>query len=293
MGLPQCGSDNVSSVLGRCGAEGMADKQISQAQQDLLSSLGSSWDSPLELEDRCLQSRQSITFENTLFKLFSERHSEIYNFACIPGMERVLPLWQNAITKSHNEYHHLLVIRHPLAVVEQFKTSFGWNQDHALLVWLQSNLSMEFYSKNKSRVILDIEHMLWDLDSSLDLIEGKLQLSLPERNHKALLNIENTLKEARLVPTEFSKQSNSGSLLLSMALQLYDWLICESTNQKRLSMLPHTIRQQLNLAEKIMGRTLSDLSFQNANLNCKVYQINKRRSIRFANWIRTKINISV
>ena len=82
-------------------------------------------------------------------------------------MERILPLWQSALEKQELLIQHLLVVRHPLAVVEQFRAIEGWDRDRALLVWLQSTLAMERHSRNCSRVIVDGERFLgsgWNLE---------------------------------------------------------------------------------------------------------------------------------
>ena len=51
---------------------------------------------------------------------------------------------------------------------------------------------MERHSRGKKRVVVDSEQVRWDLDAALNRIESALQLSLPERNHKTLLEIEAT-----------------------------------------------------------------------------------------------------
>ena len=71
-----------------------------------------------------------------------------------------------------------------------------------------------------------------------------------------------------------------------MALQLYDWLISEGGECKIQRHLPEIIRQQLNLAEALMGRTLNEISLQNQTLNNKLLNIENRRSVRFSNWLR-------
>lgn len=286
LGLPQCGIDAVSTVLQRCGAEGETADELAQAQQDLLSSLGSGWDSPLELEDRCLASRQAQAFGHALESSFAAQPPGPLSLACVHGMERVLPLWQEALKQQQHAYRHLLVVRHPLAVAEQFRQQHGWNRDHSLLVWLQSSLAMERHSQGQPRVVLNGEDVLWDVDSALNLIESTLQLTLPERNHKTLLALEAQQSSRPVEAPVPADQSSSGSLLLTMALQLHGWLLAESEGRERATHLPQTIRQQLSLAESLMGRTLNDLSLRNESLHSKLTQLEGRRSVRLMNWLR-------
>ena len=286
LGLPQCGTDAVSDVLRRCGAQAETASTLAHAQHELLSSLGNGWNSPLELPDRCFASKQATEFQSALADAFVQASPDQYSMACLHGMERVLPLWQHALESNNHAYCHLLVVRHPLDVAEQFRSSHGWNRDHALLIWLQSNLAMERHSRGKKRVIVDSEQVRWDLDAALNRIESALQLSLPERNHKTLLEIEATQENSSKDQPPAATSANHGSLILTMALQLHAWLLAEAQGEKQLIHLPQTIRQQLQLAESVMGRTLSDLSVKNETLHHQLSQLEQRRSVRLSNWLR-------
>ena len=280
----------MSHVLERCGARSRNLNSLAKAQQKLLSQVGNGWDSPLELADRCFHSDAAEEFSSALTEALNKLGGNQCGLACVHGMERILPLWQSALEKQELLIQHLLVVRHPLAVVEQFRAIEGWDRDRALLVWLQSTLAMERHSRNCSRVVVDGEQLSWDLDGTLNLIESTLQLTLPERHHKSLIELEteedpkaNQINNRFI--TEITNQS-AGSLLLTMALQLHDWLLAERQNRVRQRHLPDTIRQQLTLAENLMGRTLNNLSLQNDSLKHKLHSLEKRRSVRFSNWVR-------
>lgn len=288
LGLPQCGIDAVSTVLQRCGAQGDSDEEhLAQAQCELLNALGSGWDSPLELEDRCLASVRAQTFVQALDNAFAAKSPSSFSMACVHGMERVLPLWHRALEQQQHPYRHLLVVRHPLAVAEQFRQLHRWDRDRALLVWLQSTLAMERHSHGHPRVVLNAEQVRWDVDATLNLIEGQLQLTLPERNHKALLALEKEASQWSAAENMTQQETTtSGSLLLTMALHLHWWLLAESEGASRLTHLPQTIRQQLKLAESLMGRTLNDLSLQNDKLSGELKKLEQRRTVRLINWFR-------
>ena len=292
MGLPQCGTARISHVLERCGAESKDLDSLAKAQHDLLSQVGNGWDSPLELPERFLRSVAAKKFATILKEVLSKQGGNECGLACVHGMERILPLWQSILKEQNRQFQHLLVVRHPLAVVEQFREVEGWDRDHALLVWLQSTLAMERHSRNYSRVIVDGDQLAWDLDGTLNLIEGTLQLTLPERNHKTLIELENEANQE--LSTTKSKNLNTstslsaGSLLLTMSLQMHNWMLAEHGKQERPRHLPDTIREQLTLAEVMMGRTLNDLSLQNNSLKNKLKSLENRRSLRFSNWLRRR-----
>ena len=287
LGLPQCGTNGVSHVLSRCGAQNAPVSKLSKAQQSLLSAAGNGWNSPLELGDRFLNSPEAGEFSKVLKSTLENVGANPCAIACVHGMERVLPLWQKALVEQECRVRHVLVVRHPLAVVEQFRQSEGWDRDHALLVWLQSALAMERHSRKHSRVVVDGEQIEWDLDGALNQIEDTLQLSLPNRHHKTLIEIESNreISQNTLIhPLGPSNRSDAGSILLSMAIQLHHWLLEETSNTEINSQLPTAIRQQLLLADSLMGRTLSDLSIQKNSLQMELKSLRKSRYQRLMTW---------
>ena len=243
----------------------------------------------MELPERCLQNDAAKQFTSLLIKTLETQSADQCGLACVHGMERILPLWHASLEAQNQHIQQLLVVRHPLDVVEQFKRTEGWDRDRALLVWLQSTLAMERYSRNLSRVVVDGEQLSWNLEITLNLVENTFQLTLPNRNHKTLIKLESESKSSPPVyylGRATIEGQSAGSLLLTMALQLYDWLISEGGECKIQSHLPEIIRQQLNLAEALMGRTLNEISLQNQTLNNKLLNIENRRSVRFSNWLR-------
>ena len=292
LGLPQCGTARVKHVLERCGAHAGDLNSLAEGQRGLLSRVGNGWDSPLELPDRYLRSDYAKQFLASLKEALTTHVANECAIACVHGMERALPLWQAALDRQSGLVQHLLVVRHPLSVVEQFRLSEGWDRDRSLLVWLQSTLAMERHSRNYSRVIVNGEQLAWDLDGTLNLIENTLQLTLPERHHKTLIELEseNDKQDITISHKNLSKIPNSsaGSLLMTMALQLHDWLLAEHDKSERQRHLPETIRQQLNIAESLMGRTVNDLYLQNITLKNKMQALGSRRSVRFSNWLRRR-----
>ena len=163
---------------------------LAEAQKNLLENAGCSWDSPLELPDRYLNSTKAQNFSKKLQEKLEKSATNNCILTCVHGMERVLPLWQKVLESQDRQIRHLLVVRHPLAVVDQFRQVNDWDRDRALLVWLQSSLAMERYSRGKNRVIIDGEQLSWDIDGALNSIEKTLKLALPDRNHKTIIEIE-------------------------------------------------------------------------------------------------------
>ena len=290
LGLPQAGSSRVARILQRCGAPEQA-AQLLQQQKQLLEELGSGWDSALKLPERCFRSHAANAFEQALAEVLVHGSDGELSQACLPGLERVLPIWHRALEVAGIEPRHILVLRHPLEVVEQFRMSHGWSRDHGLLVWLQSSLAMERYSRGHQRVVMDLEQARWDLDGALNRLEGRLQLALPERHHRSLLDLEVADEpQSASVPLALSTQGDADtSPLLQMALRLHGWLLAEAQQAEREAHLPAAIQQQLEMAEMLMGRTLSEVTVRSENLNQQIDALQRRRIVRFSEWLRTRV----
>ena len=285
LGLPQAGSGTVARILERCGAPEHA-ARLAHQQQQLLEDLGSSWDSPLELPDRCLQSSQALAFEQAVGEALEVDLDLRLSQACLPGLERVLPIWQRALSAHGVQPCYVLVLRHPLEVAEQLRHANDWSKDHGLLVWLQSALAMERHSRGQNRVVLDLEQVRWDADGALNRLEGRLKLALPERHHRSLLELE---AGEELAPSAVGLPSQADadtSPLLQMALRLHGWLLAEAQQTEREAHLPDAIRQQLQMAETLMGRTLSEVVARSHNLSQQVVALRRRRLVRLSDWFR-------
>jgi hypothetical protein len=287
LGLPQAGSARVARMLEQCGAPEHT-AELAQQQHQLLQELGSGWDSPLNLPDRCFSSTSALAFEQAIEQALAQEQGLRLSQACLPGLERVLPIWHRALAAKGSQPRHVLVLRHPLEVAEQFRASHGWSRDHGLLVWLQSSLAMERHSRHHQRVVLDLEQVRWDVDGALNRLEGRLQLALPERHHRSLLELEGA-DQPEPAPASVGLPVHGDadtSPLLQMALRLHGWLLAEAQQAERESHLPAAIQQQLQMAETLMGRTLSEVSARSENLNQAMDALQRRRLVRLSEWLR-------
>jgi len=145
---------------------------------------------------------------------------------------------------------------------------------------------MERHSRGQNRVVLDLEQVRWDADGALNRLEGRLQLALPERHHRSLLELETG---AELLPaaTGLPAQADADtSPLLQMALRMHGWLLAEAQQSEREAHLPEAIRQQLQMAETLMGRTLSEVVARGDSLHQQVTELRRSRLVRLSQWLR-------
>ena len=196
-----------------------------------------------------------------------------------PGMERLLPLWQQALDRLDLRPSYLLLLRHPLEVAADLAREKGFSRDHALMVWLRSTLGMEGATRDQSRCVVELDCLHWDPDVVLDRLEHALPLELPERSHSHSLQWERAQSHSSsqvFLPTA----SAEASPLLRMALELHTWLKAEANGEPRLRLMPEVICEQLAWAEALYGRTLADEQQQRRQLEQELQHLKSSRLMR-------------
>ena len=73
-----------------------------------------------------------------------------------------------------------------------------------------------------------------------------------------------------------------------MALRLHGWLLAEAQQAEREAHLPEAIRQQLQMAETLMGRTLSEVAARSESLTQQVVTLRRSRLVRLSEWLQRR-----
>ena len=287
LGLPQAGGDQVRRALELCGAPHLAGGGLMAHHNRALTAAGTGWQATRSLPSRWFGSEavpalgQQLAEE--LAPLLPEHGLRVLQ---LPGLERLLPLWQQAMAGLPVQPAYVLVLRHPLEVAEALRRSEGWSRDKALLVWLQSTLAMEAPTRGQARVVIEQEQLHWDPDGALNRLEQGLNLQLPERSHERLLQLEQERPEQPLAQAPNRPLAAEGSPLLQLALELHGWLQAEASGQQRPRLMPEVICQQLAWAEALYGRTLVEEQQQRQQAEAQLEQLQSRRLVRLSRWLR-------
>ena len=287
LGLPQAGGDQVRRALELCGAPHLAGGGLMAHHNRALTAAGTGWQATRSLPSRWFGSEavpalgQQLAEE--LAPLLPEHGLRVLQ---LPGLERLLPLWQQAMAGLPVQPAYVLVLRHPLEVAEALRRSEGWSRDKALLVWLQSTLAMEAPTRGQARVVIEQEQLHWDPDGALNRLEQGLNLQLPERSHERLLQLEQERPEQPLAQAPQHPLAAEGSPLLQLALELHGWLQAEARGQQRPRLMPEVICQQLAWAEALYGRTLVEEQQQRQQAEAQLEQLQSRRLVRLSRWLR-------
>ena len=289
LGLPQAGAEPLQRALELCGAPALAGHSIPALHQRALAEAGTSWQATRSLAVRWFGSEVVASFSQQLREaLLAQRPEQGLRVIQLPGLERLLPLWQQALAATPLQPAYVLLLRHPLEVAEALRRSHGWSRDRALLVWLQSTLAMEGPSRGQRRVVIEQERLHWDPDGALHQLEQRLGLQLPERSHQRLLQWEQEQSDTAAASGRVPELQAvpEGSPLLQMALELHGWLQAEARDQQRPRLMPEVICQQLAWAEALYGRTLVEEQQQRQRAEAELHQLQGRRLVRLSRWLR-------
>ena len=287
LGLPQAGGDQVRRALELCGAPHLAGGGLMAHHHRALTAAGTGWQATRSLPTRWFGSEAAPALGQQLAEeLAPLLPAHGLRVLQLPGLERLLPLWQQAMAGLPVQPAYVLVLRHPLEVAEALRRSEGWSRDKALLVWLQSTLAMEGPTRGQARVVIEQEQLHWDPDGALNRLEQGLNLQLPERSHERLLQLEQERPEQPLAQAPNRPLAAEGSPLLQLALELHGWLQAEARGQQRPRLMPEVICQQLAWAEALYGRTLVEEQQQRQQAEAQLEQLQSRRLVRLSRWLR-------
>ena len=290
LGLPQPAGCELERVLGLCGAPSVHHPTLLDQHQRLQAQAGVSWQASRALPERWLSSDAAQAFPATVVAPLAELLPAAgIRVLQLPGLERLLPLWRQALADPAldpaPELQAVLVLRHPLEVAEALRRSHGWSRDRALLVWLQSTLAAEAHSRGLARVVLEQDQLIWDVDGALDQLERGLQLQLPERSHDRLLQWEQQRPEPPALALPQREAAPQGSPLLQLALELHGWLQAEAQGRERPRLMPEVITQQLAWADALYGRTLAEEQQERQRQQAELSQLKGRRLVRLSRWL--------
>lgn len=284
LGLPQAGSKELQQLLQTCGAPQIHELETTLAQA--LEASGTSWNSTSSLNEVWFQSRPAQQASASIKPILEPLpDGDGLRVLQLPGLERILPIWQQVDHPLAHQCGYVLLLRHPLDVAEELRSTKGWSRDRGLLLWLQSNLTMERHSRHHQRVFIQQEKIFWDVDAALNQLEQQLSLQFPERNHERLLGWEQQLPEGYQQSRQQLDNSRTASPLLNMALQLHEWLEAKTRGEELQPHLPDVINQQLDWAEALYGRTLIEQDLERRRAEEKLAILNRSRVVRLRRWL--------
>lgn len=154
---------------------------VVSANDDILQTLGSSWDALFLLDDEWWQSPQLIPHRDAVKKILQQEFSAGELF-CIkdPRISILLPFWISILQELSIEPFFIIPLRYPLEVAESLKARDGFSREKGLLLWMNNMLSIEYYSRPCKRCFVRFDDLLSNPADEIHRIFNNFGLGLPD-----------------------------------------------------------------------------------------------------------------
>ncbi len=148
--------------------------------EELLASLGSSWDDPRPLPPRWWEEPPVATLADQLRRILGEEFGGAPLWGVKdPRLCRLLPLWRPLLAELEVRVVAVLVLRHPAAVAASNAARTAMAREQALELWLEHTLLAERETRTLPRTVVSYDHLLADWRKEMDAVARRLELSLP------------------------------------------------------------------------------------------------------------------
>ena len=246
LGMHRSGTSAISGVLNKLGIslgsnlvipDKYNDKgyfenmDIVYANDNILQTLGSSWDDLYLHEEKWFQHPKFIPHRDAVKKILKQEFCANELF-CIkdPRVSILLPFWISILQEMNIEPFFIIPLRHPIEVAESLKTRDGFSIQKGLLLWMNSMLSVEHYSRSLKRSFFIFDDLLKYPADTIHRILNKFNIVLP--NAKPQIDIiKKELLDTRLKHHNInvSGLNDDSPALIS---RFYTMLLSLSNNEK-------------------------------------------------------------
>ncbi|MHB8138598.1 MAG: sulfotransferase family protein [Smithellaceae bacterium] len=153
---------------------------IVDANERILQTLGASWDDQFLLREEWWKQPQVMPCREAVKKIIIQEFAADEIF-CIkdPRISILLPLWISVLEEMKIDIFFIIPLRHPLEVAESLKTRDGFSIQKGLLLWMNSMISIEYFSRPYKRSFAIFEDFLKISDADMHRIFDKLYISFP------------------------------------------------------------------------------------------------------------------
>jgi len=140
---------------------------IVAVHDELLQSLGYSWDDPRALPPNWWNAPSMRKFEDQLCKLAKQHYSHIQHpIIKDPRLCRLLPIWHKIFKSLKWDPSYVLIGRSPVDVASSLKKRNSLPNNHSHLLWLRHVIESEKWSRGSPRAFLMYDQLLsnWEVE---------------------------------------------------------------------------------------------------------------------------------
>jgi hypothetical protein len=167
---------------------------IVDLDDEIFSSVSSSWDDVESLPPRWSESKSAARFHDRAVELLAEEYGESRQFVLKdPRMCRLVPFWRSTLESFGAEPAFLIPVRNPLEVAASLKARDGIVPGRGLLLWLRHMLDVELETRDATRAFVSYEQLLTEWRAVMERASQQLGISLPQSSERAAVKIERFL----------------------------------------------------------------------------------------------------
>ena len=165
--------------------------EIVSIHDQLLETLGSSWDDENVLPNDWWLSPLAVDFRNKIIKvLLRDFNNQPIWLIKDPRMCRLLPLWRDVLRELTCQPLFIIALRNPAEVAFSLLKRDNLAKEASYLLWLSHMLEAEYQTRGCPRAFINYERLLSDWRGTMTDIGKTLRLSWPNAIEDATLNIE-------------------------------------------------------------------------------------------------------
>jgi hypothetical protein len=157
------------------------DEEIVDLNNEMLVSLGSSWDKISIIHEEEVRSLHDTEFFSRAVHLIEKRLQSFPRFAVKdPRFVLLLPFWKKVLASCDIPVKYVLSVRNPMSVAASLKKRDGMELGQGIQLWLAYVLASLRYSDGETRVVVDYDALLEDSLREISRISSALHLPLDE-----------------------------------------------------------------------------------------------------------------
>jgi len=169
-------------------------ERIVRVHEEILGSLGSSWDDVSPIPSGWFESELARAYEHRLVGLLKEEFGDAPLFVLNdPRIRRLVPLWTSALDRFGADPSFVILIRNPLEVAASIRDRNGFGSGKSLLLWLSHLLEVERDTRQSPRTFLSYEGLLRDWRRAAERISADLSITFPRLIDEAHGEVEQFL----------------------------------------------------------------------------------------------------
>lgn len=150
-------------------------KLIVGEHEELMTSLGSSWDDIAALPTDWLERESTRRHEDSLLEILRGDFADTRTLVIKdPRASRLVPTWLHVLERFGADPGFVLMIRHPVEVVRSLAARNGFGEHKSLLLWLVYLVEAERDTRGYPRVFVQYEQLLREPEAVLARVREQL-----------------------------------------------------------------------------------------------------------------------